>query len=601
MQDYRFLAIKPGGHTMNRSIPDGAVFPNDFSSERRMADQSPLPGPSFITPSRKWPLILTYLAGFVGCMMIGFHPTILSGLDRMQTDAGDTVLNHYFLEHSWRWLSDPSYHASFWSPRFFHPTPYALTYSENMVGVAPIYWGLRLGLSEQMAWQGWILLMTAMNYCAMVVVLRWFGVNPILAILGGIFFAVSLPRQDQFSHQQLQPHLFAPFVVWYFWKFTRQPARREWFMILLLTAWQLLASIHLGWFLLFALGIWMVVLPIIDRRLFARVLAYLKANPLCSMATLSLWCGGLFLFFRNYYLGNESFRRSYYECLWYMPRWSAWFACPEHSLWGVYLVPGDDSLYAERHLCAGAGFYILLFFGLVGARHWRNDPEKRHLYLLACSGIVCCLLMVLLTMYYGWNLSPWSIFYYAVPGANSIRVIGRISLTVILLGSIVGLVAFQHLIEEKVRSRLKRTLIYCLLLFLCVGEQVRFQMDSFRRDDFYPRAIGLAEQLHGADVAYIHQNPDVIRYKYEHQITCMWAGLEANMPVVNGFSGRVPTGYFNDDDDVSLADIVRFLGKDWKGRLLVVRWGTPMQKRYYDIEPGSQPAERIKSVETVDD
>src|SRR6202161_911521 len=86
---------------------------------------------------------LIYVAALLGGMAISFQPMIFSGFKQMQSDTVDSVLNHYKLEHTWRWLSDRAYPASFWSPQFFYPTPYTLTYSENMVGVAPFYWVLR--------------------------------------------------------------------------------------------------------------------------------------------------------------------------------------------------------------------------------------------------------------------------------------------------------------------------------------------------------------------------------------------------------------------------------------------------------------------------
>jgi hypothetical protein len=42
-------------------------------------------------------------------------------------------------------------------------------------------------------------------------------------------------------------------------------------------------------------------------------------------------------------------------------------------------------------------------------------------------------------------------------------------------------------------------------------------------------------------IAYVDLAPG--RPYYESQLAAMWAGLEANVPVVNGYSGRYPPGY----------------------------------------------------------
>src|SRR5215217_7979878 len=62
-----------------------------------------------------------------------FHPTLLSGFAKLQSDPGDTLLNGYVLEHSWRWLTRADA-GPYWSPAFFHPQPLVLAYSENLLG-----------------------------------------------------------------------------------------------------------------------------------------------------------------------------------------------------------------------------------------------------------------------------------------------------------------------------------------------------------------------------------------------------------------------------------------------------------------------------------
>ena len=71
-------------------------------------------------------------------LAITFHPTLTSGFARMQPEAGDAILNNYFLEHTYRWAFDSQYPFSFWSPGFFYPTPYTFTYSETLIGMAPL-------------------------------------------------------------------------------------------------------------------------------------------------------------------------------------------------------------------------------------------------------------------------------------------------------------------------------------------------------------------------------------------------------------------------------------------------------------------------------
>src|SRR5947207_14924237 len=84
-----------------------------------------------------------------------FRPTLASGFTRIQADAGDTLLNHYVLEHSWLCLTRADYVGTWWSPPCFYPQPLTLAYSENLFGTAPLYWLLRVACSDLLAFQLW--------------------------------------------------------------------------------------------------------------------------------------------------------------------------------------------------------------------------------------------------------------------------------------------------------------------------------------------------------------------------------------------------------------------------------------------------------------
>src|SRR4051794_33065863 len=113
-----------------------------------------------------------------------FHPMIRSGFTLLQTDPGDTLLNHYILEHTWRWAGGHPGSESLWSPPCFFPAGGTLAYSENLLGTAPAYWLFRLGLDELPAYQAWMLAVAGLTYAAMAWTLRRFGVGHVLAALG---------------------------------------------------------------------------------------------------------------------------------------------------------------------------------------------------------------------------------------------------------------------------------------------------------------------------------------------------------------------------------------------------------------------------------
>jgi hypothetical protein len=81
---------------------------------------------------------------------------------------------------------------------------------------------------------------------------------------------------------------------------------------------------------------------------------------------------------------------------------------------------------------------------------------------------------------------------------------------------------------------------------------------------------------------------------YRHHITAMWAGLWANVPVVNGFSGSQPDNFPAFEDRPTVAELARVLGPGWRGKLAVIEWGPPIRRRVYQVEPGDDPARRVR-------
>ena len=67
-------------------------------------------------------------------ILIILWPTLSSGLTQLQTDPGDTLLNHYFLEHAYQHvkegqLMNPDH---FWSPDYFWPVKDTLAWSDHL-------------------------------------------------------------------------------------------------------------------------------------------------------------------------------------------------------------------------------------------------------------------------------------------------------------------------------------------------------------------------------------------------------------------------------------------------------------------------------------
>ena len=371
-------------------------------------------------------------------VLAAFHPTLLSNLGRLQNDPGDTLLNGYILEHSWRWLTQPDYCGTYWSPAFYYPQPLVLAYSENLLGTAPLYWLLRTGGPPIAAYQLWMMLVTGLTYVSFAAVLRRFGVGHLLAALGGFVFAFGLPRVVQIGHQQLLPHLFAPWAVLAAWRFLQSPTVGWWAGLLAASFVQLLASIYLGWFLLAGLAIFGAAIVPSDRDVRRSIGAFLRRRWPAVIGLVVAWAALVVLLMASYREANRGFRRDYSEVLALTPRPADWLATAPQSIWHKWLPIHVREPASELWIFPGIVPFVVAACGLA------MSPSRKRL-VLAC--MLTAGILALVAMRWG-DWSAWRAVYRWFPGGNGIRAVGRVVFTVELFALLGGLVAVDGLLQR---------------------------------------------------------------------------------------------------------------------------------------------------------
>jgi len=184
-------------------------------------------------------------------------------------------------------------------------------------------------------------------------------------------------------------------------------------------------------------------------------------------------------------------------------------------------------------------------------------------------------------------LQSWDVPNVFVPGANAFRAIGRVAFAAYLFGLIGGLVGVQAFLTDRVPRPKTRAALFALIAGLMILEQVRPFPESFdKRAEFFDRAQSLVPHMAGADVVYVIDDGSMPDYR--HQVSAMWAGLWAKVPVMNGFSGTQPIDYPGMNDHPTVEELVRALGPYWRGRLAVIEWGPPVRRRVYQVELGGR-------------
>jgi hypothetical protein len=516
-----------------------------------------------------------------------FEPTWTSRFALLQPDPGDVSLNHYFLEHSYRWAFDSSYPCSFWSPNFFYPTPKVLTYSETLIGVAPLYWGLRFCFPEILSLQLFLMLVLTLNFISAAIVARWFRLNIFFTATIAYLFAFGILRYSHLTQIHLLPEFFSPFAIWHAWGFLRKPSLRRWNILLALVTVQIFASLHLGWFVGFTLvifGLWTVAL---QPRVIKRLFLFFKQNWLRSAIPVLISGLLLGLYAANFYSENHD-RRSIDDVFYFMPMPKGWATSPAGNYWNEWTNQFLADVESEKRLFQSGMLYVVLLVGIWYCCRERF-PQRRFAMLSIATGLTVSFLIT----NWSYEFHPWRIIHLLVPGADAFRAIGRIAFLVYLLCGLGSFLALQDLFKKRIVNPWLRNGLMASISLVAVAESTCIKPISFDPQvDIYRPSDQFAEELKGADAAYILY--DHKRAHYQHHITAMWAGLKANVPIMNGYSGTWPPDYPAIDANFTLEEMVARLGPDWEGTLRVLEWDKPGKYLDYRIEKGSNASTRYR-------
>lgn len=529
--------------------------------------------------ARRAAVTLLYVIALAGGTYLAFRPTFDSNFDRVGGDPGDTMLNHYLLEHTRRAVFDPGYRGTLLSPPFFHPTPLVLGYSENLLGVAPLYWGLRAVLPEVPAFQVWMIVLSGLNFVAFAAAARWLGAGPFAALLGGYVWAFGLIQIDQVKHAQMIPRFWMPLAVYHAWVFAAGPNLRSLNRLCACVFLQCLTCVYTGWFLAVGVAAFVPAAAAVRPGGWRELVGFLRRTPRAWLVA-GAWVAALGVFFVPYFLANRGATRSYADCVAGMPTLHSWLTAADGGTWSDTLRPYLREVYGESRLFCGFALYGLMLAAAAWAYRARPNPAADGLRRLVGALLIAAAVWFLLTMRFGADLSAWRVVRF-VPGGQAIRCTSRVYVLVYLFGTLAAVLWLTHALAG-VRAAWLRSAVLGLVCAAVVVEQTGHEPISFRAADFYPTADRCANAMAGADAGYVLPNYGPIPGTHG-ELVGMWAGLRANVPVVNGYSGRWPDGFpvgYEFDDRL----LREWLGGRFRGRVAVVDPHHPDAVRVVTIE-----------------
>jgi hypothetical protein len=543
-------------------------------------------------------LLSLYAAALALGLSQTFGPTFRSGFARVQTETGDGMLNHYILEHSWQSVTNPDYRGSLFSPPCFYPEPHTLWYSEHLLGVAPVYWALRVALPYDLAYQWWQIVLAALNFVAFAAVVRWLRCPHALAILGGYLWGFALIHIDQIKHQQMIPRFMMPLAAYHAWMFVlavgSEPANplRHLNRMLAAVFVQGITCVNTTWFLVMGLATFIPLALALRPGGWRDAVRHLWAQRWRTLAIVGGWTAALSAAYAPYMVINRGHERTYEESLPLIPTGAAWLSGVPGTVWEWVVATYRNRTIDECWLFCGFAVYALM---LVPAAYLlatisRTDAPRDFGPVLA--GLLTAGLWAALTLQVGERdpVSAWE-WVRQIPGATAIRCVSRVYVAVYLFGTLSAIVWLARVTE--VLEPRNRLAVLTLIAAVCVVEQLGYDPPSFEKADFYPFVDRVAEELKKGDIG--HVVPRFTDMKGElwkgpyGEVFAMWCGLRANVPVVNGYSGRVPDVLF---------DRVARAPDEWRENLLR-EWlqSRNVRGRVAVVDPDNLAATRVIVIE----
>jgi hypothetical protein len=498
----------------------------------------------------EWRLPLLFLALGLG---LCFHQVFLSGFRHVPAYSIDPRLCIYIMEHSFQWLAGNPLHADFWSPPIFYPAKNALGFSDVLAGYGWMYWPFRfMGISATTSYSIWMLLNSVLNFSLMYAGLRHLVRLDIPAACTGAYvFAFGIPRMAQLVHPQLLTQAYVLIMVAGLFLLL-SPGGRNWPGWLCISAGAVL-QFYSGFYHLWFAGVCMSVFVLAAltvpecRRPVLNMFRHPAPWVLIPLAVLLMWP------LIRVYLGvldNVGARpRNEIETM--LPGLKSWFYVGHANvLYGwIYqkfpnLIPSE--MTHEHVIGLGLITTIAAWAGLI---RWRRNAWAR-----------AVLIMLVIMVALSWNYSEqWNVWFFIaehVPGASAIRAVSRIAIALLVVFS-AGLAYMIHCMPSTIWRN--------GLITLIVLEQWMV-IPAYDPMPTAERVTAIAEKARAINHPFFVSKlvgPEYQRGgEMEVHMDAMLAGLEANLPVVNGYSGTIPPKwillYFNtigpDRDRVRIRD-----------------------------------------------
>lgn len=420
------------------------------------------------------------------------------------------------------WILDWDFYALWNNParlfhaNIFHPHPYALAFTENLLGIALVLFPLHLaGASPIVILNAAMLLAFTLSGYGAYVLGRLVTGSAGAALCGGIYFAFFSFRFTHLTHLQHLWALWLPLMLAALICFARRPTAGRAALLGVCFVMNGLSNLHWLAFGGVAIGLSVFVFARHDRRY------WIGAGTALATACLAL-VPVLLPYQRLREL--HPFRGDPREVLQFSARFGDWAVSSLHSRWYGPLL-GDPAVNPERWLFPGG---LVLLFALAGL--FRVSPEGRRPVLAALLWIALGLFGSL-----GLNGVFGRLLFEHVPLFDGIRAPARwsfIAYTGLALLATCGIAALSRALAPSLRARVQFA-IACALLIELQPVPLRFFLAEPQQPPLFSY---LASQADQGPIVHLP-----LRQNVQYEI--LRRSTAHHRPMVNGVSGGTPRAY----------------------------------------------------------
>jgi hypothetical protein len=438
----------------------------------------------------------------------------------------DDRFNSVILEHLFRWVAGRE--AALWSPPFFYPFEHVLAFSDNHFGSAIFYILLRLlGLSREVAFDGWFLIGIILTFFCACWALRRIGLSQLASAVGAFVFSFSLPVLHVETHAQFIYRFAIPLAFAAFWSsITTRRLLLLWQVVFWVTI-QFFCSIYLGVFLFYLLSATFIAWLIVEKneRIFSHFLPGFQKEKRSARV---FFCVATFI--------NVSMLAwLLYE---YYAAMLAYHLKPPLILVATFS-PRLSYYFSHGSLIFfGFGVWSLCLFGVA------MTLQKRFKNNVGMIAIVSFCILFLGTL----SIKGQSLYllFAHLPGISALRGVARIVLVMLLPIGILAAVGV-HAVQSKMInvSTLKKMLLLIVLFGLLGTEVALYKPQNTSIREWHARQNALLEklptQLPSHPIIFVTTKEGEPLYMAE--LDGMILAQDLGVPTLNGYSGNVPPGY----------------------------------------------------------